>query len=98
MILSAIQIQAIEKQVQLFSIDEKEEYIYEKDLPLRVCYSCGKLMEEGYCINGGCEYYCSEECLKKVVDEGKYPSDLIQQIELYASTDGYDSYYTKWNE
>ena len=29
----------------------------------RKCNHCGKLFNEGYCIEGGEEYYCSKQCL-----------------------------------
>ena len=28
---------------------------------MRTCSECSKLMTEGYCIDNGCEYYCSDE-------------------------------------
>lgn len=37
--------------------------LYYEDEPERTCTECGKPMTEGYCIAGGLEYYCSDECL-----------------------------------
>jgi len=31
----------------------------------RKCDECGKPMREGYCIESGCNYYCSAKCLHK---------------------------------
>ena len=36
---------------------------------VRKCNICGKEMAQGYCINDGLEYYCSEECISKKYDE-----------------------------
>ena len=30
----------------------------------RICSACGKPMNKGYCIEGGMEYYCCDECLR----------------------------------
>ena len=54
----------------------------------RICSECGKHMGQGYVIDAGLEYYCSDECLHKHYTEEEY-------LELYA--DGYgDSYWTEW--
>ena len=54
----------------------------------RTCTACGAGMNEGYVINGGCEHYCSDECL---------PMTDAEFEELYADGDG-DSYWTEWEE
>lgn len=54
----------------------------------RICDECGKAMAEGYCIEGGQSYYCSDECLHKNLTEDEY-------LELYDDGDG-DSYWTEW--
>ena len=54
----------------------------------RKCNHCGKLFDEGYCIEGGQEYYCSKECLST-----KYTDKEFE--ELYDDGNG-DSYYTCW--
>lgn len=56
----------------------------------RECTACGKGMNEGYCIEGGIEYYCSDECLHTEVTPAEWD-------ELYADGEG-DSYYTDWSE
>jgi hypothetical protein len=53
----------------------------------RKCNVCGKRMKEGYCIDGGAEYYCSEPCLHT-----KYTKR--QWNNMYE--DGGDSYWTEW--
>ena len=45
-------------------------------------------MQEGYCINGGEEYYCSEPCLNT-----KYTTEYFE--EMYNGGDG-DCYWTEW--
>lgn len=58
---------------------------WEKEQPRR-CSECGDVMHEGFCINEGCEYYCSKECLHKHYTEDEYN-------ELY---DADDAYWTTW--
>jgi len=60
---------------------------YEIDT-MRVCSHCGKLMDEGYCIESGIDYYCSDECLHANMTEEEY-------LDLYNDGKG-DSYYTEW--
>lgn len=49
------------------------ELVDELDLEhIRVCSECGKPMTEGFCIEDGAEYYCSEECLHKNLTEEEY--------------------------
>lgn len=54
----------------------------------RICKICGKSMMEGYCIDNGLEYYCSDECLHKVYSAEEWE-------ELYDDGNG-DSYWTEW--
>lgn len=56
----------------------------------RTCDECGKGMNEGFCIDSGCEYYCSDACLHK-----HYTAEEWE--EAYADGDG-DSYWTTWDE
>jgi len=46
--------------------------VYKEDP--RICSECGKKMREGYCINDGDEYYCSDECANKHYT----PTELIE--------------------
>jgi hypothetical protein len=66
------------------------ELVDELDLleHIRVCSECGKPMTEGFCIEDGAEYYCSEECLHKNMTEEEYEN-------LYDEGRG-NSYYTSW--
>lgn len=66
-----------------------QEAIDELDLEhVRCCSECGKPMYEGFCIENGAEYYCSEECLHKNLSEEEYNN-------LYDDGRG-DSYWTSW--
>jgi hypothetical protein len=55
----------------------------------RRCEKCGKGMIEGFVIDGGAQYYCSEECLHKDVS----PEEWEQLYE-----EGGDSYWTTWED
>ena len=55
---------------------------------IRCCSECGNPMYEGFCIESGAEYYCSEECLQKHLSEEEYN-------DLYDDGKG-DSYWTSW--
>ena len=61
----------------------------EMDYP-RTCSHCGDGMYEGYCIDNGEEYYCSDECLHKHYTEEEY-------LEMYDEGNG-DSYWTEWED
>lgn len=66
---------------------EAMDFIY---FECRTCSECGKLMKEGYCIDDGTEYYCSDECLHKNYTEEEWE-------EMYDDGEG-DSYWTEWEE
>ncbi len=53
----------------------------------RKCDDCGKGMNEGYCINNGEKYYCTEICLYHHISAKEWNS-------LYS--DEGDSYWTQW--
>jgi len=57
---------------------------------MRICSECRKKMNEGYCIDSGLEYYCSDECLHKHYTEEEY-------LEMYDEGNG-DSYWTEWED
>ena len=66
------------------------ELVDELDLleHIRVCSECGKPMMEGFCIEDGAEYYCSEDCLHKNLSDEEYEN-------LYDDGRG-NSYWTSW--
>lgn len=63
-----------------------EEFVNDK---VRFCSECGKRMHEGYVVDSGEEYYCSEKCLNRNYS-GKDWDEM--------SEEGSDSYYTTWEE
>lgn len=89
--LSPSEILKLSSQLSGLTPSEKEDYLLEHNIDqLRVCDECGNLMEEGFCIHGGEEHYCSEEYLHKHYSEQEYQA-------LSADQDS-DTYYTTWNE
>ena len=38
----------------------------------RICTACGEPMQEGYCINDGDEYFCTDDCLHSYYSEEEY--------------------------
>lgn len=56
----------------------------------RRCYECGDVMWDGYCIEAGLAYYCSDECLEKNMSRAEY-------LSLYENGNG-DSYWTEWED
>jgi len=66
-----------------------EELVDELDLDhVRCCSVCSRAMTEGYCIENGAAYYCSDECMSKEMTRQEY-------LELYDDGRG-DSYWTSW--
>lgn len=61
-----------------------------EDEDIRKCSECNKEMTEGYCIDNGCDYYCSDECLHKNHSKKEFE-------EMYDNGNG-DSYWTAWEE
>ncbi|WP_438574327.1 CDP-alcohol phosphatidyltransferase [Clostridium sp.] len=57
-------------------------------LEVRVCTSCLKIMIEGYVIDGGMDYYCSDKCLE-------YDMTLEEFEQAYGDGDT-DTYWTEW--
>ena len=58
---------------------------------MRTCSHCGMFpMMEGYCIEQGCEYYCSDECLHANMSQEDYE-------QLYDNGNG-DSFWTEWED
>lgn len=52
----------------------------------RICSECGNIMRDGYCVNAGDRYYCSDECLGKHFT----PHEWLQECE-----ENDQSYYTE---
>jgi hypothetical protein len=56
----------------------------------RKCSKCNKGMNDGYVYEGGCDYYCSDECLN---------IDFTPQewAELVGDLEG-ENYWTEWED
>lgn len=67
---------------------ENDELFEEDEENQRTCSECNKEMNEGYCIENGFEYYCSDECLHEHYTDEEFE-------ELYDDGNG-DSYWTEW--
>jgi len=57
---------------------------------VRKCNNCNTPMMEGYCIAGGEEYYCTDECLHKHITPFEFS-------ELFCNGES-DTYWTQWEE
>lgn len=56
--------------------------------PHRYCSQCNEIMTEGFVIENGDSYYCSEQCLHKNMTPKEYSN-------LYDNGNG-DSFWTTW--
>jgi len=56
----------------------------------RTCDHCGAGMNEGFVIDGGAYYYCTEPCLHANMTEAEY-------LDAYDDGEG-DSYWTTWED
>lgn len=68
-------------------IIKNQLFFNKKNMP-RTCTECDSRMNEGYCIDNGCEYYCSEKCLNKHYTKEEF-------LEQYNEWE-WDSYWTEW--
>ena len=67
-----------------------------EDLYSRKCDVCNKGMEDGFVLDSGGEYACSEECLDNMPDYS-YKQYLIDYAE--SESGGFDScYWTDWEQ
>lgn len=69
-------------------VDGFLDYWWDTDKPCRRCSRCGKLMRDGFCVDMGRNYYCSEACLQT-----QFPDDENWWKEC---KDNPQSYYTTW--
>lgn len=70
-----------------FSAEEIAEHCGDVFDDVRRCSVCGRLMQEGYCQDGGWKYYCSDECLHKHFTDEEW-NDECDRNE--------NSYWTQW--
>jgi hypothetical protein len=57
-------------------------YLHDDVEEPRICSYCGQKMVQGYVIEDGKEYYCSDECLGGYYSEEEY-DELCQKGEAY---------------
>ncbi len=81
----------LDKCVDSTSEDEIAEdfadFWWETERCCRRCSVCGKLMREGYCVDGGFAYYCSDECLHTEYTDEEWENECVNNDQ---------SYYTEW--
>ena len=63
------------------------DYWWDTDRACRRCSECGKLMREGYCVDMGVAYYCSEDCLHSDFTDEEWEEECESNDQ---------SYYTEW--
>ena len=75
-------------------MEEENKIIKKEDFYCRTCDECKKGMNEGYCIGGGQEYYCTDECLHK-----KYTPDELKNIydDTNKDFECNGNYWTEWD-
>jgi hypothetical protein len=56
----------------------------------RKCSKCGKGMNYGFVYEGGCEYYCSDECLNSEFTPQEW-AELVRDLEG-------ENYWTEWED
>jgi hypothetical protein len=84
-------VELVELANELLDDDQKEtlkDICDNQDIEVRICSVCNDLMFEGYCIEGGEAYYCSDECRDTEMTQEQFE-------ELYDDSDG-DTYWTQW--
>src|SRR5574344_1423085 len=63
------------------------DFWWNKNNTCRRCSVCGKLMREGYCVDMGTAYYCSDECLHTEYTDEEWTEECANNDQ---------SYYTEW--
>ena len=61
----------------------------------RECDECGAGMNEGYCIDGGMAYYCSDVCLHKHYTPEEWQEMCDDDDDALEPS---ESYWTTWDE
>lgn len=70
-----------------FSAEEIAEHCGEVFDDVRRCSICGRLMQEGYCQDGGWKYYCSDDCLHHDFTDEEWNEECDNNDQ---------SYWTQW--
>lgn len=67
--------------------DALVEYYHDTANECRRCSICGRLMQEGYCQDGGYRYYCSDDCLHHDFTDEEWNEECDNNDQ---------SYWTQW--
>lgn len=67
--------------------DALVEYYWGTKYECRRCSVCGRLMQEGYCQDGGYRYYCSDDCLHHDFTDEEWNEECDNNDQ---------SYWTQW--
>lgn len=67
--------------------DALVEYYHDTTNECRRCSICGRLMQEGYCQDGGYRYYCSDDCLHHDFTDEEWNEECDNNDQ---------SYWTQW--
>ena len=63
------------------------DFWWDTERTCRRCSECGRLFREGYCVDGGVAYYCSDECLHSDFTDAEWAEECENNDQ---------SYYTEW--
>jgi hypothetical protein len=74
-------------QERYIDVDHMIDELIENIDDVRRCSVCGRLMQEGYCQDGGWKYYCSDECLHKDFTDEEWNEECDNNE---------NSYWTQW--
>lgn len=86
------QLTDLEIQPLIGIVTDIKDVVYDLDLPVVFCDTCGKAMSEGYMIEGCGLHYCDENCLKKGLN---WTEDDFKQWEANW-TDDDPLFWTQW--
>lgn len=63
------------------------DFYHDTTKECRRCSVCGRLMQEGYCQDGGYRYYCSDDCLHTEYSDEEWNKECDNNDQ---------SYWTQW--
>ncbi len=59
------------------------DFWWNTDKNCRRCSECGRVMRDGYCVNMGTAYYCSEDCLYTEFTEQEWIEECKNNDQSY---------------
>ena len=63
----------------------------------RLCSNCGKPMNEGYVVDGGTDYYCSDNCLHAEILPEEWER-LTNEEDTLLGSGSDNNYWTEWED